>query len=133
MIDNGYKKDEHRVLTQLMALGSKSAAIICKLQLTRAVVVEAIQTLCNERKAQSNLLDILSASRYKTLTKQGLMDTHCPLQACKQKDSFEHMIQCYDLVQDQKRGAEAAGFLVKMARKTQILDLTKQRVYLEQK
>ena len=131
MIENGYKRDEHRVLTQLVALGSQSAAIICRLQLTREVVVEAVQALRDERRAQSNLLDILSASRYKTLAKQGLMDTHCPLQACQQRDSFEHMIQRYDLESERKQGTEAAGFLVRMARKTQILDLTKRRVYTQ--
>ena len=130
MIEEGYRKDEQQVLTQLMALGSQSAAIICKLQLTREVVAEAIQALRDERRAQSNLLDILSAGRYKTLTKQGLMDTHCPLQACQQRDSFEHMIRCYDLEKGRKQGAEAVGFLIKMARKTQILDQNKSRVYL---
>ena len=39
------------------------------------------------------------------------------------------MIQCYDLVQEVRRGVEAVGFLVKMARRAQLLDEISQRVY----
>ena len=119
---NRHQQDEQTILTHLAALGSVSAQIITKLQLTRGVVVEALQHLQNERRAQCNLLMILSAARYKMLTKDGLSDTVCPLTRCNERDTFEHMLQCYDLTTKVERGEAAVNFLIAMARKTQILD-----------
>ena len=132
LLDSEFQRDEKEVIQQLAKIGSLSAAIVLKLQLTRAIVAEAIHNLRDERRAQSNLLDILSAGRFKVLTKQGLMSTHCPLRACQKKDSFGHMLKCYDLEAGLQAGPAAADFLVKMARKTQILDRTPKRVFYEQ-
>ena len=116
-------------MAQLVQLGSQSAAIVCRLGLTRPILVEALQTLRDERRAQSNLLAVIGATRYKTITKTGLADTQCPLLHCRKKDSFDHMIQCYDLEPVEEHGNNAVQFLVKMARKTQILDEQAPRVY----
>ena len=67
-------------------------------------------------------MDILSAQRYKTLAQDGMHATRCPLQACQEKDSFDHMLRCYDLERSVERGATAAAFLARMARKTQIVN-----------
>ena len=116
------QRDELAVLAQLSRLGSMSSWIITYLGLTRDVIQEALNTLREDRKVQSNLMEILSATRYKTLTPEGLRDTKCPLQRCHEKDTFCHMLQCYDLEQRVEPGSASAHFLVYMARKTQILD-----------
>ena len=131
LLGREFQKDEREVLQQLAKIGSLSAAIIIKMQLTRAIVAEAIHNLRDERRVQSNLLEILSAGRFKVPTKQGLMSTHCPLKACRQQDSFDHMLKCYDLEDGLRSGPAATDFLVKMARKTQILDKTSKRVFCE--
>ena len=121
-------EDEQRVMAQLATLGSLSAAIIRRLQLTRKVLMEATRMLLDERRAQNNLLAVLGASRYKVVTKQGLCDTRCPLRHCQREDSFDHMLQCYDSESSVEYGAAAAPFLVRMARKTQIIDDKASRV-----
>ena len=55
--------DEQRVMSQLVALGSQSAAIIRRLQLSRRVMVEALQILRDEGRARSNLLAVIGATR----------------------------------------------------------------------
>ena len=55
--------DEQRVMSQLVALGSQSAAIICRLQLSRRVMVEALQILRDEGRARSTLLAVIGATR----------------------------------------------------------------------
>ena len=60
---------------------------------------------------------------------KGLSDTKCPLQRCRHWDTFEHMIQFYDLVSDVRCVPGAVDFLIKMARKTQIVNLAESRVY----
>ena len=129
VLENQYRQDEMKVLTQLAQLGSTSAQIITSLELTRDIVEEALHELRGERRAQCNLLDILSAARYKTITNEGLMDTHCPLQACRARDSFAHMLGCYDLIPHLEKGPSSTSFLLRMARKTQILDVDKPRPY----
>ena len=108
-----------------------SAQIVTRLQLTRGVAQEALVLLRDERKVQCNLLEILRAVRYKTLTKEGLSDTRCPLIACRGRDSFPHMLKCYDLESSLETGAASAQFLVRMAKKTQILDENAPRQYEE--
>ena len=117
-----FSQDEQTVLTKLAELGSQSAQIITKLQLTREIIKEAPRELRDERRAQNNLLQVLSAARYKMLSLEGLQDTVCPLQACNSQDTFKHMLLCYDLSDPVQVGAASVTFLTKMARKTQILD-----------
>ena len=130
MLAQCQQRDEIRVMAQLVQLGSQSAAIVCRLGLTRSILVEALQTLRDERRAQSNLLAVIGATRYKTVTKTGLADTRCPLRHCE-RDSFDHMLRCYDLAASEEHGVGAVPFLVKLARKTQILDEHSPRVYEE--
>ena len=122
LLSQNYQKDEQAVLSQLADLGSVSAQIITRLRLTRGVVKEALAALRNERKVQCNLLAILGATRYKMITKEGICDTCCPLQACRARDTFEHMLECYGLIEHIEEGEASITFLLKMARKTQILD-----------
>ena len=116
------QQDEQAVLAQLARLGSVSSWIVTCLGLTRDTVQEALRLLRDELKAQCNLLDILSAQRYKTLAQDGMPATRCPLQACQEKDSFDHMLRCYDLERYVGRGAATAAFLARMARKTEIVN-----------
>ena len=45
-------------------------------------------------------------------------------------DSFEHMLICYRLTDKERRGAQAAPFLVEMARVTQLADGAKPIPYM---
>ena len=93
------------------------------------MIQEALNALRDERRAQCNLLEILSATRYKTLTPEGLKPTKCPLQSCSEQDSFSHMLARYDLARYVELGSATAQFLVQMARKTQILNPDAPRIY----
>ena len=42
--------------------------------------------LKNKRRDQRNLLAVLSATRYRMITKEGPCDTCCPLQACRERE-----------------------------------------------
>ena len=129
VLEEQFQADEKRVLVQMAELGSISAQIIALLGLSRSVAQEALQDLRDKRRAQCNLLDVPSAARYKTITSEGLVDTHCPIKACGSRDSFDHMLACYDLNAQLERGTAAVPFLVRLARKTQILDLETPRPF----
>ena len=79
MIETCQQNDKQRIMVQLAQLGSQSAAIVCRLCLTRPIMVEALHILRDERRAQSNLLAVIGATRYKNVTKIGPVDTRCPL------------------------------------------------------
>ena len=55
------QRDELAVIAQLARLGSVSSLITTYFGLTRSVIQEALDTLRDERKAQCNLPEILSA------------------------------------------------------------------------
>ena len=79
LIRTQQEKDEKTVLTRLACLGSASAEIIMgQLGITRNIVREALAVLRNERGAQVNLLEILSATRFRVITARGLFCTKCP-------------------------------------------------------
>ena len=121
MLDCRFALDARVVLGRLAELGSVSAQITTQLRLTRGVVAEALQALRDERRVQCILLVARSASRYRTLTGEGLQDAVCPLSACSERDTAAHMLVCYDLTEKIAYGEAAAPFLVLLARKTQIL------------
>ena len=69
---------------------------------------------------QVRLAQILGATRFKVLTEGKVYHVKCPTTYCFERDSFSHMLQCYKLTETVTTGAEAAPFLVKMARITAI-------------
>ena len=111
-------RDEGRVLQMLAEEGSVAAGIISMLQLTRSIVKEAMKVLSDSREDQQNLMDILGAARYKVLHLGKLYYTVCPRPRCYNRDTFLHMLKCYDLQGEVQKGPEAVPFLVDMARKT---------------
>ena len=93
--------------------------------------MEALQELRDEMRSQSNLLAVCSAARHKTVATGGLVDTHCPLKACRARDSFAHMLECYDLVAHLERGTAFVPFRVRLSRNFQILDSEAPRPFRE--
>ena len=68
-LEEQFLRDEQRVLVQLARRGSASAQIITDLLLTWCVVEAALHQLRDARRAQCNLLDILSATRLRPVLK----------------------------------------------------------------
>ena len=107
-------------LQKLASGGSTSAAIMDFLGLTRALVREAFTVLRGERRQQVNLARILGAARYKVLVHNKVYHVKCPRRRCYAKDSFQHMLQCYDLTERVVTGPDVVPFLVQMAKATLI-------------
>ena len=120
MVINRQQQDELIALKRLAQLGSVSASIITYLKLTREIVVEALASLEDDRAAQTNLTDILGATRYRFYTGGRLVHVKCPQKYCYRTDTFLHMIMCYGLGAAVCKGAQAVPFLVRMARDTKI-------------
>ena len=78
-----------------------------------------------DRKAQYNLLEVLSATCSETWTREGLRDTCCP----RGRDFFFHMLQFYDLTQHIERGAAVVLYLLRTVRETQILYSSARKLY----
>ena len=115
----GQEETEFRVLSRLAALGSASAdTIVSRLRLTREALKEAIFLLSDNRDAQVNLAEIISAARFKILTGREIFRTKCPQQLCFQRDSSQHMVERYVLTPWVAEGAQVAPSLVRMARAT---------------
>ena len=104
------------MLRRLLNVGSESADIATRLDLTRGVVRAAMDFLRNGRKVQVNLAGVRTATRLKTLTAGGVVPTKCPKKLCVTPDSFRHVLECYNLGQGTARGSAAAPLLVIMAR-----------------
>ena len=113
-----FERDEGIILSMLAEEGSVSASIISALELTRSIVKEALAVLGDSRETQQNLLDILGATRYRTIYEGQLHYTVCPKQRCSSRDDFWHMIECYHLGDMVARGPESVPFLTHMARTT---------------
>ena len=111
--------DEKRALSALAARGSTSAGIVEYLDLIRELIREAFAVHRGERRVQVNLARILGAARFK-----------CPRTYCYERDSFAHMLQCYQLVESVVVGADVAPFLVKMARVAMVSEGTKRFPYM---
>ena len=111
-------QDEQEALGRLAEKGSTSAQIIRDLRLTRELIREALAVLRGKRRQQVKLARILGAARFKVLTQGRVYHVKCPRTYCFERDSFQHMVQCYGLQEDVVSGADAVPFLVKMARVT---------------
>ena len=118
LVVDAWEADERRALRQLSELGSVSASVLTYLELTRAVVAEAYEVLRDEREAQTNLVEILSATRYKTYRGSRVYHTKCARLYCYSVDSFPHMLDCYSLLDSVDKGPTSVPFLVQMARRT---------------
>ena len=93
------ERGEYKVPSRLSALGSGSAKIITYLQFTRAVAREATRNLKGDRAAQLTLATILGGTRFRVYQDNHPLATRCG--KCRHvKDSFEHLIRCYDLQAD---------------------------------
>ena len=107
--------DERTVFRHLAQLGSRSARLITDLRITRDVVSEALSILRGGRAAQVTLVSILGATRFRVHYDGRILDTVC--EGCRvRKDSFEHMLQRYELTGQLQRGADSEKFLVHMVR-----------------
>ena len=115
------ERDEKLVLRQLKDLGSESASIIIRLDLSRELIQAAMSILREDRPAQITLMTILGGTRFKYAYQGLLIPTSCPRmrggERCNQQDSFDHLIFCYALQTQLKTGLESVPFLVTMARK----------------
>ena len=120
VVGDRHREDELRMLQCLADDGSESTDKITQLDLTRELAQEAMSELQDERTAQVNLASILSAVRFKTLVATGVVPTKCPKKMRYARDSFWHMLECYDVGPLRQRGADAVSFLVAMARATLI-------------
>ena len=105
--------DEYTVLRTLADLGSTAARIITWLQLSRAMVKEALGSLLGNRAAQVALVAILGATRFRVHHRNRGQPTRCG--KCRHvEDSVDHLLRCYDLLTDHQGGENAADFLVKI-------------------
>ena len=77
---------------------------------------EAMDRLKDHRAQQVTLLSILAATRFRIITKEGLVPTMCPRPGCGRKDSFWHMMERYRLVSSVECGPYVVPFLLYLAR-----------------
>ena len=105
-------------MKRLAHLGSISASIITYLELTRDIIKETWTQLENGRPSQINLASILSATRFQCFRKNRIFHVKCPKRHCYQKDGFLHMLDCYNIAKDVRKGTAAVQFLQHMAKVT---------------
>ena len=117
VIRSHFQQDERRALDLLGDLDSESASIIAFLDLSREAISEAMDRLKDQRNQQVTLLTILSATRFRILTKEGLVPTQCPRSGCGKKDSFWHLLECYGLQTSVENGPHVVPFLLYLAQK----------------
>ena len=117
LIQERVERDEIRAMGRLVGLGSLSATIVMCLGLTRSVIKEALAQLSHDRHLQVTLRSILGATRFKILVRGRVYHVECPHTMLYMQDSFGHLLECFPLQQDVQFGADAAPFLVQMARR----------------
>ena len=121
-INKQYEQDGRKVLQLLDSVGSESAGILEKLQITRGIAITALSILRDKREGQVKLLSISRRTRFKFHFHGVLVSTMCPNthygMPCGRGDSFEHLLACYNLRNEGKQGSDAIDFLVKLARVT---------------
>ena len=111
-------------MRQLESIGSESAALINRLELTRPIIEEPMRLLRHSHAAQVNLANVLCGTRFKHSFSGVLVPTECQNRsggrtlACGREDSFEHMMACYRLQDERATGAEAIPVLIKLATRT---------------
>ena len=92
IINQKFRQDERKVIDLLGELDSESASILSYLDLTREALSETMARLKDNRLQQVTLLSVLAATRFRIITKGGLVPTVCPRPGCGAKDSFWHLI-----------------------------------------
>ena len=116
-----WEGDEILAIRQLAEVGSVSAGILTRLQLTREIAHMTMSMLRKERAAQVTLLSILGGTRFKHPFHGVLVPTMCPRMRngnrCGAEDSYEHLLRCYGLRRRERMGVDALDFLVLTARK----------------
>ena len=127
LLERKWLDDDLGAIGRLAELGSSSATVLVHFGLTRAEVAEAILPLRGRRNLWVNLASIQAASRYTVLTRGKLYHVKCPQTYRLERDSFGRLIECYHLVPEVQRGAEAPQSLVRMARIT-VLPLGLRRI-----
>ena len=123
--EKAWLRDELRVSTRLAELGSSSAQVIRKLELNWAVVAEAFSLLEGKRKLQVDLAGILGATRVKILIGGKVFSAKCPRRHCFERDTFDHMLECYGIRDRRQTGPQAKPFLVLMTKNTLIPPATR--------
>ena len=95
------ESDEQLVLRQIRNLGSVSAGIIVRLELTREMAQAAMSILRDERPAQAALIAILALTRFRYFCRGVLIPTCCRRliggESCNGRDTFDHLACCYAL------------------------------------
>ena len=117
LIHERMKQDEQETLQQLMLNQSESAWIIRRLEINRPIVRAVLDELRANRAAQVNFARIISATRFKYATGDGLVPTKCP-QNCGNADNYLHLLECYKLAQYEQAGIAGLDFMITMARRT---------------
>ena len=115
-LERNWHQDELRPMERLADLGTASAQIIAYSELTRAVGPEAFKQLGAQRRLQVNLAEILGATRYKILIKGLFCPATRPRTYCFARDTFDHVLECYNLADRVERGPNATPFPVQMAK-----------------
>ena len=108
------ERDEMLIFGLLEKIGSTSAKTLIKLKLTRQIVKDVYSRLRRDRTAQITLTEVPGATRYKYAHKGHLLQVTCP--RCRRvPDSYEHMVDCDNLREQEATGADAIAYLVKLA------------------
>ena len=94
-----------------------SAALFTRLGLTRQIIKETFKRLDNDRQAQLNLTDIITANRFRYAFEGKLLPVMCPRRKMV-RDSSNHLLECYPLRRQDSREEAAIEFLVDLAAKT---------------
>ena len=92
--------------------------VIRDLRASRPTVEEALKILRGERRAQVNLLRILSAARFRVLATCKIYRNKCPKTFRYSRDSLSHLLERYEPTPRVEFGKEGVQFLAHMARTT---------------
>ena len=115
-------QDESMALRQLDELDSASAEIALKLDLTREIITSTLSRLRMRHAEQVNLLSVLSGSHFEYYHSGTLLPTWCPNERsgppCGRNDSFQHLLNCYNLRRHFATGPGAVNFPTLLARRT---------------
>ena len=122
LVRNRHNRDELAVLRILATLSSESTNTITNLDISREMVKAALAGLRDNHKAQINLLNTLSGTRFKYPFQGILVPTCCRNirggRECGAEDSFERMIRCYSICMPTEKGPEYIDFVTDLAVRT---------------
>ena len=132
LVTGRQQRDELITITDEARLVSESASIIAHLKVTRAIVLGAPAQLEGARAAQTNLADILGATRYRFYSGGRLAHVKSPQNYRYRTGAFLHML-VRDQVGDQVRqGTQAVPLLVRMARDAKLPSGNRRTAYQRQ-